>query len=62
MTLKQGWINRQFARVENESKSWPSWMLREPEQRSQSKETTRGHASKEAEPKKAPNNKESEST
>jgi hypothetical protein len=31
MTLQKGWINRQFARVERDVQSWPSWMRREAE-------------------------------
>lgn len=31
MTLKQGWINRQFARLERDAKNWPDWMRRETE-------------------------------
>ena len=33
MTPQKGWINRQFARVEREAQSWPSWMRHEPEAR-----------------------------
>jgi hypothetical protein len=29
MTLKPGWLNRQFARVEEEVRQWPEWMRRE---------------------------------
>jgi hypothetical protein len=35
MTLKQGWINRQFARVERDAKNWPDWMQRETQIRAQ---------------------------
>jgi hypothetical protein len=31
MTLQKGWINRQFARVERDVQSWPTWMRREAE-------------------------------
>lgn len=31
MSLRQGWINRQFARVERDAKNWPDWMRRETE-------------------------------
>lgn len=33
MTFKQGWINRQFARVERDAKNWPEWMRRESDLR-----------------------------
>lgn len=29
MTLKAGWLNRQFERVNEEIRDWPSWMRRE---------------------------------
>lgn len=35
MKLKQGWINRQFARVERDARNWPEWMRRETEVRAQ---------------------------
>jgi hypothetical protein len=35
MTLKPGWINRQFARVERDAKTWPEWMRRETELRAE---------------------------
>jgi hypothetical protein len=38
MTLKQGWINRQFARVERDSRTWPEWMRRETEIRGKEQE------------------------
>lgn len=34
MTLQKGWINRQFAHVEREAQSWPTWMRREAEMQS----------------------------
>lgn len=39
MTLKQGWINRQFARVESDAKKWPYWMQRETQIRAQENKT-----------------------
>lgn len=35
MTLKPGWINRQFARVERDARNWPEWMRRETAVREQ---------------------------
>ena len=29
MTLKKGWLIRQFAQVEAEVREWPEWMQRE---------------------------------
>jgi hypothetical protein len=29
MTLKAGWLDRQFARVNEEVREWPPWMRRE---------------------------------
>jgi len=28
-----GWVNRQFARIERDYKTWPAWMKRETEAR-----------------------------
>lgn len=39
MILKQGWINRQFARVERDAKNWPDWMKRETQFRAQENKT-----------------------
>lgn len=30
MSFEKGWINRQFVRIERESKNWPEWMNGEP--------------------------------
>ena len=35
MTLKPGWINRQFARVERETEHWPKWLLEDINQRAE---------------------------
>ncbi len=40
MTLPKGWINRQVARMEKESQSWPDWMKREIDLRVQEQRTT----------------------
>jgi hypothetical protein len=29
MTLKAGWLDRQFERVNEEIREWPTWMRRE---------------------------------
>ena len=29
MTLKDGWLNRQFEKVSDDVRSWPVWMQRE---------------------------------
>lgn len=31
MRLQKGWINRQFARVERDAQTWPTWMRPETE-------------------------------
>lgn len=33
MTLNKGWINRQFAEVEQDKVKWPDWMKRETDLR-----------------------------